>query len=177
MCALGKSRRWTRKKQRKLSKRSCIVTRSFTNSSLTSRGNLPLTNFSISFTMAQVALIPASATQATRAPNLKPRESRRWTKTHQLWTAKTKGRAEASLKMTTINQMWPVVTKTTATSRINTRKLKMCLNCLSMKPSISSTTRRFSDAVARASRSNSKLRSTLSARVWASMNFNTSNFL
>jgi hypothetical protein len=41
----------------------------------------------------------------------------------------------------------------------------MCLNCLSMKPSISSMTRRLSDAVARASRSNSKLRSTLSARV------------
>ena len=158
MCALGKSRRWTRKKQRKLSKRSCIVTRSFTNSSLTSRGSLPLINFSISFTTAQVALILALATQVTKAPNLKPRASRRWTKTHQLWTAKTKGRAEASLKMITINQMWPAETKTTATSRINTRKSKTCLNYLSMKLSTLSMTRRLSDAVARASRSNSKLR-------------------
>ena len=168
-------RLWIKRRLRRSPKRSCTATRSFMNSSSTSHGSLlPTTRrFHSLKKTVRALLIQESVIQATKALKVKLKENRRWTKTHRLWTVKIRGWAAVSLIMTTINPMWLAVTKTTETSRTNTKKSKMCSSCWSMKPSTSLTTKRLSDAAARAWRSSSRLRSTLSARVSASMSYLT----
>lgn len=92
----------------------------------------------------------------------------RWTRTHQLWTAKTRVKARVSWLMTNLCRLEMLSISVTSTKR-----LKMCLSCWLKKLITWLTTRLRRNASAKVLKCSSKLKSIPSGRVWALMSLST----